>query len=455
MTIEIDPAILERACKEIIETILLCLPNTYKGTVYRIGKPPEMVAERITSGIIDRDRKEISWGLPQRSEYNPPGKPWVDYMDKDGRPLEAMAWCVEKQKSWTAEDVRADPRSVRLQVEGAREDYHHMEPVLTRKRDLYFTGQPPEEYPRDSTGNILWKDSDYLVVAVIKIHFLADTVKIGSPETRLIKKLSRALGTELLSYQLKQQSLVILQRLAEDKLNSCNILADSLRNAITKSGVIFSLIKLEIGLLRQRWEEALLEERNALRTEKSEAVRALNRLTREVEDGTDDLQKDLVRIHNEFLELSLPPEVGERWVRMRIEEKWDKLAKNGSVNERQRRRVKAGIEKLKRSLYLGKDPDVLKGYDKVPEDLKTEWVDLLYNYPDHPDPKYLSRLIRILENPSFNLPYQEKSRKSLILLKNLAEIMGQLEKNTNAVLRQVLNGYDNEILQNSGHSLSH
>ncbi|GAG96692.1 unnamed protein product, partial [marine sediment metagenome] len=101
MAIEIDKEALEQACKEMIETILFCLPTAYKGTVYQIGGPPEMIARRITLGVIDGDGKTITWGLPDRSEYNPPGKPWIEYRDEPGRPLEAMGWCVERQKSWT------------------------------------------------------------------------------------------------------------------------------------------------------------------------------------------------------------------------------------------------------------------------------------------------------------------------------------------------------------------
>jgi hypothetical protein len=136
LSIEIEKPVLEKACREIIDTIVFCLPNALKGTIYRIGKTPDLIVERITSGIIGEQRKEISWGLPAESEYNPPGKPWVAYRDEPDRPLEAMSWCVQKQKSWTAEDPRNDTRSVRLQVEGVLEDFHHMEPVLVRKSDL-------------------------------------------------------------------------------------------------------------------------------------------------------------------------------------------------------------------------------------------------------------------------------------------------------------------------------
>ena len=98
MSIEIEGAALEKACREMIETMLFCLPNAYKGTIYRIGRPPNLTAKRITSGVIDRERNTISWGLPEKSEYNPPGRPFIDYSDEDNRPLEAMGWCVEKQK---------------------------------------------------------------------------------------------------------------------------------------------------------------------------------------------------------------------------------------------------------------------------------------------------------------------------------------------------------------------
>ena len=153
MSIEIEKPVLEKACREMIETILLCLPNALKGTIYRIGKPPELIAERITSGIIEEQGKKISWGLPVQSEYNPPGKPWVEYRDDPSRPLEAMAWCVEKQKSWTAEDPQHNTRSVRLQVEGHREDFHHMEPVLVRKSDLnlnMYSSEYPKDYQKQS-----------------------------------------------------------------------------------------------------------------------------------------------------------------------------------------------------------------------------------------------------------------------------------------------------------------
>lgn len=447
MSIEIEKPVLEKACMEMIETILFCLPNAFKGTIYRIGKPPELFAERITSGIID-DNGKISWGLPTKSEYNPPGKPWVEYRDQPGRPLEAMSWCVEGQKSWTAQDPINDARSVRLQVEGIREDFYHMEPVLVRKSDINSGIYSSFKYPKDYKGNIIWKGNEYVVVAVIKIHFHPFTVKIGSHETSVIKKLSRSLGTELLSYQLSRASTRAIQQLAKDRLNACNILADSLRNAITKSGLIFSLVKQEIGHLRHQWEQVLLEDRKE-KNMKVEAIRELNDMLMNLGHGNGGLRQDLINVHNKFLEISLPTEKAENWVIMQIEERWKNFLYKYPQDDRKRRMIWQAIDKLKKSLHFGQDQDVITNYNKIPEALKREWVNLIYKNNDSFNESALDKLIKILGNSALNIPSRERSKKTLTQLKALAETMSQLEQNTNFLLRQVLNNGDDGIVPGS------
>jgi hypothetical protein len=445
VAIRIHHEALENACKEIIETILICLPNAFKGTVYRIGDPPQMIAKRITSGIIDEERRSISWGLPENSDYNPPGKAFSEYRDEPGRALEAMGWCVEKQVSWTAEDPRNDARSVRLQVEGVWADFHHMEPVLIRKKDLYFGNEHQIPYSRNYQGEILWEQSEYVTAAVIKIHFRPYTIKIGSPETRIIKRLSRALGTELLSYQLREQSLEAMQHLAEDRLNSCNILADSLRNVITKYGLIFSLIKLELGFLREQWERVVLEKSDKKKMRR-DAIQGLNEAVKSIDGSHDAIQKDLTIMQNRFLDIHLPPEQGEKWLRMQIEDRWNLLIREGCIEEKTVKAIRDGIDNLRKSLYLGKAPDVLAKYNSIPEHVKAEWVNLLYANADAVDLNLIDRLVHVLESSYFELPFKDKSIKSLIRLKAVAEIIGQMEEKTNAVLREVLNGHhENDI----------
>ncbi|MCJ7594442.1 MAG: hypothetical protein MUO52_06700 [Desulfobacterales bacterium] len=446
MSIEIEKAALESACKEMIETILFSLPNAFKGTIYRIGRAPELIAERITSGVLsDMKGGDISWGLPEQSEYNPPGKPWLEYRDDQGRPLEAMAWCVEKQKSWTSEDPRRDSRSVRLQVEGTLEDFHHMEPVLVRKSDLLFDMYSSLQYPLDIKEKAIWENSDFVVVAVIKIHFHPHTIRIESPETKVIKKLSRSLGTQLLSYQLRQDSLRTMQQLAKDRLNACNILADSLRNAIMKTGLIFSLVKQEIGYLRDQWEQLLLDELKE-RNGKVEAIERLDDILRSVIGETQPFSEDLLAVQKRFLELSLPPKKAENWVFVQIEERWRDLLNRCPQDAQRTARVWQTIGGLKKSLYFGQEPDIISRFTRIPEDLKKEWVDVLYEDADGFNPRLLEKMTVILGKPALCIPSRERSRKTLTWLKALAENMNQLERNTNFVLRQVLNGGDNGSL---------
>ena len=446
MAIEIDHEILERACKEIIGTILFCLPSAYKGTVYRIGDPPLLTAERITSGIMNRELETISWGLPEKSDYNPPGKSWSGYMDMQDRPLEAMAWCVERQKSWTSEDPKTDRRRIPLINGTGTLDSHHMEPVLVPKEDLYLDHLPMMEFPKSRGGKTVWGESPYAVVAVIKIHFPRKAVRIGSPETKIIKRLSRALGTDLISHQLREQSLKAMHRLAQDKLDSYNILSDCLRNTVAKTGLVFSLIKLELGFLRDQWETLLLDHAVCSFQSKRQAIQALNELLLGVEGDNKKMKKDLMEVQNKFLDLCLTPERGENWVRMQIEERWKKLCGEGKAFKDKEEEVCLAIGALKNALHLGRDPEILAAYNGMPEALKNEWTDLIYRNIERLEDLSLYRLIEILGNHDLNLPFQEKSRRSLIRLKAVAEIVGQLDLNTNMVLREVLNGHDNGVL---------
>ncbi len=439
MSIEIEESVLKKACMEMIETIFVCLPNAFKGTIYRVGKIPELKVERITSGLIDDFREKIEWGMAASTDYTSPGKPWLEYRDEPGRPLEAMGWCVERQKSWTSEDPANDSRSVRLQLESEPEDFQHMEPVLVRKTDLNLNMYSSLEYPKNFFGDSIWADSDYVVVAVIKIYFRPYTIKMNSHETRVIKKLSRSLGTELLSYQLRQDSMKAMQDLSRDRLNACNILADSLRNAITKSGMIFTLVKQEVAYLREQWETLLIKHTD----EENPKLAAINKLNR-ILDGLGDVYKEpagiLRNAHERFMELSLPPTQGENWVKMQIEEKWDELFDRDGIDNKIRDLVSDTIGELKSALWFGKNPEITTGYDGMPGELKNRWAGLIYEEVKGMNDPLIDRLISILGNPELNIPCQEKSRKALLQLKALADTMGQLERNTNFLLHQVLNG---------------
>ena len=77
---------------------------------------------------------------------------------------------------------------------------------------------------------------------------------------------------------------------------------------------------------------------------------------------------------------------------------------------------------------MGEDPELLAACDQLPESLRDEWIDLLYRDNDVFSLHHLNRLIDLLDNRNIILPHKEKSRESLIRLKAVAEIFGQLEE---------------------------
>jgi hypothetical protein len=151
-------------------------------------------------------------------------------------------------------------------------------------------------------------------------------------------------------------------------------------------------------------------------------------------------------VQSRFLDISLSPEKGENWVVMQIEERWKDLLHMSPQGEEIERRIWETIQKLKRSLHIGRNPEVLSTYDKLPEATKRDWVKLIYTSNDQFDARVLEKLIQMLSDPTLNIPSRERSRKNLTQLKALAETMNQLEQNTNFLLQQVLNGGDKELV---------
>lgn len=439
MTFRIDPSVIEEACKNIIETILFSLPNAFKGTVYLIGPPPELRAVRVTSGIISPDRTAISWGLPQASDYNPPGKSWSEYRDEPNRALEAMGWCVERQKSWTAEDPTRDARSVSLQVGGSPEDSHHMEPVLVRKEEI-FMGQQEPVYPINYQGEVIWKDSPHVVVAVIKIHFYPHTIRIGSAETKVIKKLSRILGTELLSQHLMRQALEAIKQLAEERLETCNILAHNIRNAITKSGLILSLMKLELGFLRMQYEELYTKGgiiAPTITSVSDKIEKCLNMLSKEDETFRIPIEK-IISALRRLKSYYIKPDAMLNWTETQVIDKWndflnqhkDRLTSYyvGIINHR--------IQELKRAVSLINDPAFRKRtLPCVPPDINQKFVDLLYS--NSFQNSKLDELIDLLDTDAIPLPFLEKSRRSLIHLRALMQVIQDLEFASNKAISEI------------------
>lgn len=436
---QISADLLEKTCMDIIETILLCLENATKGTIYRVGPMPELRTIRVTSGIREEESGVIRWGLPEASDYNYPGKMWTDYRDQPGRILEAMGWCVQTQKSWTSDNPYEDWRSVRKQLAGEPEDFHHMEPVLVHHKDLYGPQAHKLEYPLDWQGFPIWQNTEYVVVAVIKIHFLPYTIKRGDRSTKVIKKLSRNLATEMLSLHLRESYLKGREILARKRLQSTNVLAHELRNATVKLSFAFAAVNAELSFLREQWE---MELRKAVPDldDKRVILKRLNQLICSrisFLNGSVELiqlTKDLIEIQSELRNLYLLPEQEEKWVNNRIQPRWDRLLSKSRAWEGDVEEIQELLDMLRKAVWIGMDENLARKVEHLPEDLRIKWPKIVYTRFSPEKISLLAETLELLDHPELNIPHKQHSRKVFISLKALIEIIPEIEERSNVII---------------------
>jgi hypothetical protein len=116
------------------------------------------------------------------------------------------------------------------------------------------------------------------------------------------------------------------------------------------------------------------------------------------------MKNDLAAVQRRFLELPLSPQKAEKWVTLQIQDRWRDLLTKSPQDERTTRRIWQTLEKLKKALYYGKNPEVVAGYAGIPRDLKEEWVDAIYSNVDGFSDSTIDRLLRLLANPALSIP---------------------------------------------------
>jgi len=437
--------LLERTCKNMIETILLCLANATRGTIYRVGSMPNLQAVRITSGERENGGDRLKWGLPEASDYNHPGKTWEQYRDRPGHVLEAMGWCVEKQKSWTADDPYEDIRSVRKQLRGEIEDFHHMEPVVVRKLDMGIGAGNDVPCPADYRGNLIWQDTDYVIVAVVKIHFLPYTIQRGDRSTKVIKKLSRTLGTELLSLSAREMLSSAQKELAQQRFQACNSLAHDMRNTLMKLSFVFSAVNAEISFLREQWELRLKQALPDL-DDKGSILSRLNQIIQmrlPQLSGSEDLVKisqDLLKYQKQFASLSLLPQEAEMWINNKLLKRWSRLLAECQVWEDARGEILQHLDRLKRLIWNGLDKSMAGKIRNLPEDLKESWIRIAYSSFSGERLNLMDEILQFLEHPALDIPHKQQTKRVLKSLKAIAEIIPEMEERANRMIYSLRDG---------------
>ena len=432
--------LLVATCRTMIKTVLSCLDNATKGTIYKIGLMPELIAMRVLSGARKQESDELEWGLPAVSDYNPPGKKWEHYRDQPGRPLEAMGWCVEKQVSWTADNPMQDLRSVRKQLSGEREDEFHMEPVLVGKKGLYGYSAEKIQYPVDYLGKPIWQDSEKVVAAVIKIHFKPGTLKRGDRSTGIIRDLSQSLGSELLSLWLREKLYQASKHFARQRLQSCEFLAHELRNTLVKLGFVFSAINAQISILRARWEELLQEHAPELEWKGpllDELCGALGEKAAELRSREDlfAISQRLLIEQEELARLYLPPHQEWEWVKHKIHPKWEKLLSGTSLWNRSA--IESLLDRLANALPTGMNYYFSKKMDGLPSELLGKWSKLAYVQITSSNLFQLDEVIELVEHPVLPVSHKEQMLRVLKSLRAIVHTIPEVEEKAAKILQSL------------------
>jgi hypothetical protein len=429
----ISRQVLEDVCKKMIRMILFCLPDAFRGTIYSVGPIPDLRTIRIASGRRNGNTEEIIWDAANPSDYDYPGKEWENYRDRPDGILEAMAWCVERQKSWTAEDPKSNIRCVRKQLEGkASEDYHHMEPVLVRKADLWETIPPVDIFPEDGSGKPIWHDSAYATVAVIKIHFQPGSIKHGDRATKLIKELSRSLGTEMLSLHAREVALEKEEKLAQERLETCDVLAHEFRNLVPRIGFAYRAINNEISYLREEWEN-LVHEHLPERSSKQAILKQLDAIARDIQKkyGGSHSGSDISRLslyQQQLMDSCFLPQQNENWLRQKIRPLWLSVLSKTDLNSERKTQIEELLEDLRESFHAGLDKELRAKVEGISEELKEQWVDLAYRELNGRNNGMLKQYIEFLDNVDLDLPRKRHCVKNLVYLKSLVELVPLIEQ---------------------------
>ena len=442
----ISAPVLERVCKKMIEIILFCLPHAVRGTIYTVGPLPELRVVRIASGRKDGQTDEISWSMEPRSDYDFPGRAWDSYCDRPRGILEAMAWCVERQKSWTSDDPEHNIRSVRKQLEGkAGEDYHHMEPVLVQKADLWGGTVPKDGCPVDSVGKPIWQESLYATVAVIKIHFLPGSIQSGDRSTKIIKELSQSLGTQMLSLHAREVALEKEKKLAKERQETCNALAHEFRNLVPKIGFAYRAINNEIAYLREAWEDLIhlhLPEQSGKKTILNQLNQILEKMETDHSSAVANEITRLVRYQKQLMESCLLPEQNEVWLQRKIRPLWHSISSKVDLASIDKQHIEELLERLRKSFHAGLDEGFREKIDSISEELKEKWVDLAYRELNGRTDGMIKQYIELLKGIDLEIPRKSHSLKNFVYLSGLIELIPEIEKKLNHRLESLKNAGD-------------
>jgi hypothetical protein len=277
-------------------------------------------------------------------------------------------------------------------------------------------------------------------VAVIKIHFLPRTIKQGDRSTRIIKELSRSLGTEMLSLHAREMALEKQKRLTEERQDTCNSLAHDFRNIMARTGFAYRAINNEISYLREFWEN-LIYEYNPEVVSKQEIVAELNGVLRTLQKNNGSRQiPRLMRYLDQLKENSFLPEQSEMWLQRKIKPLWTSILSKNRISKALKEQIEDYLNSLGESFYIGFNQSLVDKINILSDEQKQKWTELAYKEIDGKTNGLVKDYIELLDSTNLDIPHKRQTLKNFIYFKGLIELVPDIESKLNDRLELLKNG---------------
>lgn len=429
----INPSVLQRVCRVMIETLLVCLPNAVGSAFYSLGPLPHLSLKLVSSARRYGQTDKILWDEISKSSHNLTFKQWEDYRDHKGGVLEGLAWCIENQIGWTVDHSLSEGSNINdLPEKNGLDGFYHLEPILIKKAEL---GQRKVSLPhhlRNSEGKPIWQKSSHVTVGVIKTDFLPGTIAPGDRSTRVTKILSGFFGIQMLSMHGIQTTVEKAKHIQKERQKVCNKLSHDFRTILAKLGLLYRIIDFEISNLRESWE-TVFHHCYPEKPYKRPIIRKLDRLMQEIErkydvpGDCDDVTR-LKHYQKLLLEYYFLPKQNKIWLRNKIRPLWASVASEFDLSPPLKNQVEDLLERLEESFGVFLEKKATEKIDLVPESVKKDWLRLAYTEMDWNDKTVFEEYIDLLDSLSVMLEHRRHSSRNLVYLKNLVELMPEIEQ---------------------------
>ena len=429
----INPSVLQRVCRVMIETLLVCLPNSVGSAFYSLGPLPHLSLKLVSSARRYGQTDKILWDEISKSSHNFTFKQWEDYRDHKGGVLEGLAWCVENQIGWTVDHAVSKGQNINdLPEKNGLDGFCHLEPILIKKAELGQRKVSLPHHPKNSQGKPIWQKNSHATVGVIKTDFLPGTIAPEDRSTRVIKILSEFFGIQMLSMHGIQTTVEKAKHIQKERQKVCNKLSHDFRTILAKLGLLYRIIDFEISNLRESWE-TVFHHCYPEKPCKRPIIRKLDRLMQEIErkydvpGDCDDVAR-LKHYQKLLLEYYFLPKQNKIWLRNKIRPLWASVASEFDLSPPLKNQVEDLLERLEESFGVFLEKKAIEKIDLVPESVKKDWLRLAYTEMDWNDKTVFEEYIDLLDSLSVTLEHRRHSSRNLVYLKNLVDLMPEMEQ---------------------------